>query len=47
MLVTSVVELYCCEDSVVCSEDESSEVNEEMSVEVGETVDVAVVVVGI
>jgi hypothetical protein len=45
--VTSVVELYCCEDSVVCNEDESSEVNEVKSVEVGETVDVAVVVVGI
>ena len=43
MLVTWVVELNCCEVSLVCIDDESSEVNEVTSEEVEETVDVSVV----
>jgi len=43
VLVTSVVEVDCSEDSLVCTDDESSEVTGVLSEEVEETVDVSVV----
>lgn len=43
VLVTSVVEVDCCEDSLVCTDDDSSEVTGVVREEVEETVEVSVV----